>query len=370
MSRTVVTVSDTTLGYGSSQILSITTGLAESIGGGHRIFQPFVPHRIVQDLNNKGYCIETVSTVEHPWSVIGRMQYLRRVAKWINTNRPDILVLPNYNMIQIIGLLDYRPSKIIHLSLETLDQFGESYMGEHIVRKIKQHVQEIDIWVFPERNRAIHDCSILGIQFDRICLFYNVTANTLTYLPANERNGRIIYAGSVDFERTVAHFLSAPLVASKAIDVFGNLSGPGKQKQDFLTAVQSPENRLRYFGEIPASTLATQLPQYAYSLVYWFPASFSLRNAAPNKFFEAISSGVPVISPPHPQCVSLIKRYGCGISLKDWEYDTFVSGLKTAIRKIGSTEYQDMVAGCKEAYVKELNLDCQLEKVLKLVARK
>jgi len=363
MSRTVVTVSDTVLGYGSSQILSITKGLAETIGGDHKIFQPFVPHRKFQNLNNEGYCVETVTTVEHPWSWIGRMQYLRRVAKSINTHRPDVLVLPNYNMIPIIDLLDFRPSKIIHLVLEDMEQFGESYWAQHILRKIKQHVQKIDIWIFPEQNRAIHDCNVLGVPFDRVCLFYNITTDARAYLPANERNGRIVYAGSVDFKRTVARFFSSPPVASEAIDVFGNLSGSDEQKQDFLAATRSPENRLRYFGEIPADTLANQLPQYAYSLVYWFPVNLALRNAATNKFFQAIASGVPVISAPHPQCVSLIKRYGCGISLKDWEYGTFVSGLKSAVRKMGSTEYQDMVAGCKEAYVKELNFDFQFQKL-------
>lgn len=369
MSRAVFTVADTVLGYGSTQILIVTKGLAKIIGGDHRIFQPFVPNRKFIDLSNEGYCIDTVTTVEHPWSWIGRMQYLRRVAKSINAYRPDVLVLPNYNMIPIIDLLDYQPSKIIHLVLEDMEQFGESYWAQHIIRKIKQYVQKIDLWVFPEKNRAIHDCRVLGVPFNRVCLFYNVTTVARPYLPANERNGRIVYAGSVDFKRTVAHFLSSPSIASQAIDVFGNLSGSDEQKQDFLAATRLPQNQLRYFGEIPADTLANQLPHYTYSLVYWFPTNWALRNAAPNKFFQAVASGVPVISAPHPQCVSLIKRYGCGISLKDWEYGTFVSGLKTAVRKIGSNEYSDMVAGCKEAYLKELNFDCQLQKIAILLNR-
>lgn len=369
MSRTIVTVADTVLGYGSTQILSVTKGLAEIIGGDHRIFQPFVPQRKFIDLTKDGYCVETVMTAEHPWSWIGRIQYLRRVAKSINAQRPDVLVLPNYNMIPIIDLLDYRPNKIIHLALEDMEQFGESYWAQYIVRKIKQHVRDIDIWIFPEQNRAIHDCNLLNVPFNRVCLFYNITDDALPALPANERNGKIVYAGSVDFNRTAAHFFASPIVAAESIDVFGNLCGSDQQKQEFLAATRSPESRLRYFGEIPADILADQLPSYAYSLVYWFPANWALRNAAPNKFFQAIASGVPVIAAPHPQCVALIKRYGCGFVLKDWEFDTFVSGLKSAIRKIGTPAYQDMVDGCNEAYAKELNWDNQFKKVEKLFER-
>jgi glycosyltransferase involved in cell wall biosynthesis len=366
MSKAVATVADTVLGYGSSQILALTYSLAELIGGQHQIFQPFVPQRKFIDLNKKGYCFETIATIEHPWSWIGRMQYLRRAAKLINDSRPDILILPNYNMIPIIALLDYRPKKIIHLVLEDMEQFGVNYWANHIVMKIKQLVEKIDLWIFPEQNRAIHDCKMLGIPFDRICLFYNVTTEKPLVRAASDRNGKVIYAGSVDFDRTVAHYLASPPVAAQAIDVFGNLSGSEHQKQDFLAATRASENRLRYLGEIPAETLAEQLPSYAYSLVYWFPVNWALRNAAPNKFFQAIASGVPALAAPHPQCRLLIERYGCGIVLKDWEFHTFLSGLKAATAIIGASAYQEMVEGCQVACVKELNWNNQFRKIEKL----
>lgn len=369
MSRTVVTVSDTVLGYGSSQVLSLTRSIAEYLGGSHKIFQPFVPQRKFIDLSNDGYCIETVTTVEHPWSWVGRIQYLKRVAKSINAHRPDVLVLPNYNMLAIIELLNYRPRKIIHLALEDMEQFGGSFWAKNIISKIKQLAKEVDIWIFPEENRAMHDCSTLDIPYDRIGILYNVTTDLRSTQPATERNGKIIYAGSVDFDRTAAQFFSSPAVVESAIDVFGSLSGSARQKQDFLTTTQSVKSKLKYFGELPAASLADRLPSYAYSLVYWFPNNFALRNAAPNKFFQAIASGVPVVAAPHPQCIALINRYGCGITLKNWEFDTFVLGLKSAMRKIGTPAYQEMINGCNEAFARELNWENQFKKIEKLFER-
>ncbi|HQR04676.1 MAG: hypothetical protein JSR19_05735 [Proteobacteria bacterium] len=366
MTNAVVTVSDTVLGYGSSQILSITRGLADLVGGDHLIFQPFVPQRKYVDLSKEGYRVETITSFEHPWTWIGRMQYLRRVARAINESRPDVLILPNYNMIPIIDLLSYRPKKIIHVALEDLDQFGESKVAQKIVRKIKQQVGKIDIWVFPEQNRAMNDCNQLGIPYDRICFLYNVSQDGKPALPAKERNGKIIYAGSVDFDRTVAHFFHAPDVAREAIDVFGGFGGSPELRENFITATRAPENKIRYFGEISAGELGRQLPAYCYSLVYWFPQTWALRNAAPNKFFQAIASGVPVIAAPHPQCVSLIERYGCGIALKDWEYTTFLEGLESAFSRIGTAEYQKMVDGCRKAFAEELNWETQFSKLTTL----
>lgn len=365
----VVAVSDTMLGYGSSQVLSLTQSLAELIGSGHTIFQPFLPHRKFVDLSKHGYCVETVTTVEHPWSWVGRMQYLRRVAKIINEHRPEVLVVPNYNMIPIIGLLDFRPRKIIHLALEDLDQFGLSFWAQYIVRKIKNYVSHIDIWVFPETNRAAYDCSVLNIPYDRICILYNVATDVQLTLGASERNGSVVYAGSVDFDRTAAHFFSRPDFSGNALDVYGGLSGSDLQKKEFLAATRIPRNRIRYFGEVPAEVLANRLRTYAYSLVYWLPLNQALRNAAPNKFFQAIASGVPVITAPHPQCALLIQRYGCGIVLKDWEFNTLVSGFKSAIDKIGTPAYQEMVKGCQEAYVNELNWQNQFKKLEILFAQ-
>lgn len=369
MSRSVATISDTVLGYGSPQVLSLTKGLGELIGGDHQIFQPFVPHRKFIDLTSEGYSIETIATIEHPWTLIGRTQYLRQVSNSINQNRPDIIVLPNYNMIPLIGLLNYRPKRIIHLALEDMDQFGDSYLGRSIVRNIKRYIREIDIWIFPERNRAIHDCKVLEIPFDKTCILYNVLPLGRQDNTEIKLNNRIIYAGSVDFDRTAALFFDEPKIASFPIDVFGGLSGSSDKKNQFLSAANSSPNGLRYFGEIPAVKLDQKLSSYSYSLVYWMPKTWALRNAAPNKFFQAISSGVPVISAPHPQCVELIERYGCGVALKDWEFNTFMSGIDHAIKKIGTSYHQEMIEGCKRAYRDELNWGMQFTKVAEMLGR-
>ena len=368
MSCCVITVADTVLGYGSSQILGITKGIAEWVGGDHLIFQPFVPHRKLVDLSAQGYRLETVHTVEHPWSWIGRMQYLRICAAAINKRQPDILLLPNYNMLPLLELLNYSPRCIVHFALEDLEQFGDSFVGRQIVRKIKRLSARIDVWVFPESNRAINDCRILEIPYDRVCIFYNVTpVDEFTLPTAYTHTGRVIYAGSVDFNRTVAQYFASPEVITMPIDVFGGLAGDPGQITAFQTAVQSQGVAIRYKGEVPARILQELLPTYAYSIVHWLPINSALLNAAPNKLFQAIAAGVPVITAPHPQCKMLVERYGCGIVLKDWTFNTFADGMRRALKKIGSPNFNAMVDGCKRAQQMELNWETQFCKLTSLL---
>jgi glycosyltransferase involved in cell wall biosynthesis len=367
MSSMVVTVADTILGYGSSQILMLTKSLAARDGGRHMVFQPFVPQRAYTDLSTLGYDIETVATVEHPWSFIGREQYLRHVAGKINALRPETLVLPNYNIVPILSHLNYRPRKIIHLVLEDLEQFGNSRAAQLLIRNIQSHSDLIDLWIFPDEKRAEVDTQRLSIPFSKTCIVYNVYQGHIASSATEKRSKRILYAGSVDFDRTVAHFFTHPSVSCLPIDVYGQMSGSADLQRAFLDLLRSNTSNIRYFGEMPSKRIDDILTSLAYSLVFWFPASWSLRNAAPNKFYQALAAGVPVISAPHPQCATMINRYNCGYALKDWSLEALQEGLRTALADFNTACYREKVEGCREAVKQELNWDRQFSKITALL---
>lgn len=368
MAKIIATVADTVMGYGSSQILATTKSIAELVGSEHIIFQPFVPHRPFVDLSGKGYKIETISSVEHPWSWTGRVEYLKRVAAYLNDSRPDILLLSNYSLFPILDLLAYRPRKTIHLALEDLGQFGSSFVGGLMTRKIERLSGSIDVWIYPEFNRAVNDAKILGVPWNKMCVVYNVPSPDDQFAtPLGARIKRIAYAGSVDFHRSVAHFLGSPPVAKLPIDVFGSMSGEGYERNEFVGRLSERESDLRYFGEISAEELRRRMPQYGFSIVFWLPTNFALRNAAPNKFFQSIAAGVPVIAAPHPQCRMLIDRYGAGIILTDWTYNTLLKGLHQAVDMIGTDSHEEMIESCKTACESELNWDNQFGKIQRIL---
>src|SRR5262249_4821741 len=99
----------------------------------------------------------------------------------------------------------------------------------------------------------------------------------------------------------------------------------------------------------------------------WLPIRHALLYAAPNKFFQAVAAGVPVISAPHPQTKMLIERYGCGLILKGWEKTHLIAGLKEATKLIGSSEFSEMIKNCEIAVKTELSWDRQMQKLIKLL---
>ena len=95
----------------------------------------------------------------------------------------------------------------------------------------------------------------------------------------------------------------------------------------------------------------------------WNPKTESQLYAAPNKLFESIGAGVPPLAAPHPQCKKIIDRYGCGLLLDDWSLDALLDGLERASRIYSTGKWDEMVAGCEEAFTGELNWERQFEKL-------
>ncbi len=363
--KTIITVADTMMGYGSPQVIHFVRSLSDILGCNYFIFQPFLPQKKFIDLTHLSFNIETINTIEHPWSWIGRTQYLKRVASRLNEIKPDILILSNYTLLPIVDFLKFKPQYIIHQVLEELDQFGDSLVGRNILKRIKRIAPRVDFWIFPEQNRAIHDAYVLGIPYEKISIFYNVLDQLDGFEDITKKNKRFLYAGSVDFNRTVAKYFTNVQVYEKPIDVFGEISGPSKECEQFQENLKRPKSKIRYFGEVSAEVINKKLSEYSFSLVYWFPISFSTRNAAPNKFFQAIAAGVPVLAAPHPQCIELINRYNCGIVLKDWSEKSFLSGLNLAMHLFDTKDYEAMLDGCKKAYNHELSWNRQFLGTLK-----
>jgi glycosyltransferase involved in cell wall biosynthesis len=366
MSGMIVTIADTTLGYGSPQIPRLTSSLCDLTGGRAVIFQPLLPSRPAVPVHYPGCEVETIATFGHPHGRIGRWEYIARCAKYIDAYKPDILVLSKYNLFGVLKHASHIPKKIIHLALEGMELLGPSSRLESAaIDEIKRYASRVNYWIFPEANRATNDARILGIPAERICIMYNVSDNVAAGESA--RNGRILYAGSLDEHNSIGRYIFEPEFMPAPIDIFGDLQKKNTSKwKASLSKDSLKKANLRWFGHFPADRLNAMLPSYNYSIVFWLPVYFSFLNAAPNKFFQAVAASVPVISAPHPQMKMLIERYGCGIIIDGWKKHDLLAGLEQAQALLGTAAYGNMVENCRHAVKKELSWDIQFAKFARL----
>ena len=359
----IITISDVTLGYGSQQILSFTKELAECNQDDFFILQPAVPHRQIIVDHEFAEKIRSFPTRSHPYSSLGRWQYFLKCKQYIQKHKPDTIIITNYNLLPILELLDFIPSRIINLVLEDCEQFGESFHAKILLEKIKKLAKMIDFWIFPEQNRAMNDANIFAIPYEKIFLLPNVYEAQGTLHP-KAKIPKILYAGTLDIDSSIACHLTDPSVWRLPLDIYGSSQGTPKNKDKLTSALNQARSEnlgMYWFGQVDAQTLDSLLSQYAFSLVFWLPKRFALLNAAPNKFFQALAYGVPVITAPHPQCKMYVERYNCGLVMKDWSKGELIRTVQLGIKLFGTSQYQDMVGGTKQAISQELNWKTQMK---------
>jgi glycosyltransferase involved in cell wall biosynthesis len=354
----IVGVSDVTLGFGSTQILSFMKYLSDYFqGGSTTIIEPDqtdVPPRSESFKNVK---IHRIPTTFHIYTTSGRVEYVTKASKLIDKLRPKILVIFTTFCIPVLFNIARRPEFVVYYSLESVSAYGEVD-----IQMNRELGSKVDLIVFPEENRAAKFIELCGVTRVPLCIVYNSTnpKDVNNVVPADQRNGRIIHQGRLKEETGVDFFLDQRM-QSFPIDLYGVVDG--MDKGAILENLTLLLGNVSYKGLLDHNSLELVRKYYAYGLVFWRPTSENTQYACPNKFFESIAEGLPPISSPHPQGVLLLNRYRCGLLMDDWSFDSFYGKIKEALEVYNSETYLRMVENCKKAVAQELNWSTQMKKV-------
>jgi hypothetical protein len=354
----VVAVSDVTLGYGTPQLPLLAECIAAHYRAEVKVIEPVQPELAPKHTQFPDFDIRRIATSDHPHSPTGRSEYIWRASKLVNSLNPDVLLICCTYCLPVIYRLSRRPRKVIYYSVESIP-----FYGEFDVEMNRRAAPLLDAIIFPEENRATFETARCGFAGVPKLVLYNVSNRRNAKQPvldASQRNGRILYSGTINRSQTFADYYLSDKVRSLPIDLFGPVKGSTEDKNRFLTNVHGV---IQYRGYISSVELAALRPSYLYSIVAWNPDVENQLYAAPNKFFESIADGVPPIAAPHPQCKLMIERYGCGMLMADWSFDSFLSSLRKAIADAGSERWQAMVDACAQAVDSELTWDAQFEKL-------
>ncbi len=359
----VACMSDISIGYGSPQLVHMTRSLHGLLGRADdrpliletdQAVRPPV-HGLFPDV--EVLRLATRFDVFHR-SQHGKIDYVRQCARVLNDRRPDVLLLSNSFCLPVLWLLDYRPRLTILYMLEMPEAFGPSREESRINLSARDR---LDLVIYPEHHRAKAHLNAFGYHAKPHVLIYNASPTAAEPpKPASERNGRFLHQGTVQRGLTGGEFYLDEMVQRLPIDLYGLIEGGDPV---FRRAITQLGRGVRYRGYVDSKALAALRRDYAWTIVYWAPDSPNTRYACPNKFFESIAAGIPVVTAPHPQTRMLVEQYGCGVILDDWSLSAFVRGLTKARDLIGSSKYVEMVRRCEWAHALELNWDAQFARV-------
>lgn len=97
-----------------------------------------------------------------------------------------------------------------------------------------------------------------------------------------------------------------------------------------LKAQASTVPSITFRDPVPYKQLVATLSEYDVSVVFLPPTNFNLKNALPNKFFEAVQARIGLIVGPSPAMVGLVRQYGLGAITEDFSAES----LRTTLRSL------------------------------------
>ncbi|HEY9759964.1 MAG TPA: hypothetical protein V6C97_32700 [Oculatellaceae cyanobacterium] len=365
--KKILLLSDLALGYGTPQISYLLKSISSQYPGSHiTVVEPDQKGRPWAE-GNFPFEIARVSTAYPAYSHAFTIEYNRFIYAMLKRESPDI-VIACHGMV-LPACLRYRANTdvlLIYYMLESINHQSAA-LGAPTINMNRCAIDMADVVLVPEIDRARADLNHHGWHRGDILEIYNC-GQPYSGGPVQNRNGRVLYAGSIG-PQTLCEIMLSPELSHIHFDVAG--SAETEAGRQFISQAASHAN-INYLGLLSSPQLESVRRNYAYSLVFWKPDDINQLYASPNKLFETIAAGVPPIAAPHPQCYSLIKRYGCGLLSADWSAGGLIQAILDgmSLYENDSANYSDLVQGCVEAVQSELNWNQQFEKIVAFLEKR
>jgi len=304
--------------------------------------------------------LKRVSSDYPDHSPMWQRAYLSRALDIVDRAAPKLLIVFGSSVFTSLVGLKRRPERIIYHAYEFISNLPEADIEAH-----RLTLSDVDLLITPDVERLVYDVRTVQAHPKLAAAIYNVAdvayPAPVRRLPADQRNGRFLWYGTLHRHQALADRFTAEEVRDYQFDLFGRITDPNAAEVE--AAVRNAPN-IRYFGVAPAEELNRRRAENIFSFVWWNPEISPGHYYLPsNRFFTSIQAGVPPICAPHPQCVELIERYGCGLIMRDWSSHAFAEVLARAKHIYGTSAYADLVRNCEIATEEELNWPRQFTRV-------
>jgi glycosyltransferase involved in cell wall biosynthesis len=127
----------------------------------------------------------------------------------------------------------------------------------------------------------------------------------------------LFYAGTLEPMRYIEESISVakgiPGCVYKVAG-FGRLEGPVRQ--------QAADGRVRFLGYLPHAVMMKEMASSDVVLCLLDPANKNYKVGSPNKLYEAMAVGVPVLTSKDTLSGDIVEREGCGLAI-EWSEDRF-----------------------------------------------
>jgi glycosyltransferase involved in cell wall biosynthesis len=194
-------------------------------------------------------------------------------------------------------------------------------------------------------------------------------APSLRELASLDASARIlVYTGRITSGRGIEEAIGALPMLDEAVHLVMLGYGPDEYVEGLLAQARAlgVESRVRLAGAVRSDQVSATAAQADAAIVAIQPTCLSYEYCLPNKLFEAIQAGLPVIASDLPDMTQVVSRYGVG--------ESFVladsAALAVAVRRVlaDSERYRAAAAAAAEALCWENERSMLLEAYERLSA--
>ncbi|MGB4027499.1 MAG: glycosyltransferase family 4 protein, partial [Acetomicrobium sp.] len=202
---------------------------------------------------------------------------------------------------------------------------------------------------FPEHKTVVvHNYPILG------------ELKAVEAVPYCKRPPAVVYVGGITMIRGIKEMIKAVGLIPEDIAVNLVLAG-SITEQDVQKAVSSADRRVNFIGWQSREQVAKLLGRARVGLVLFHPAPNHV-DAMPNKLFEYMSAGLPVIASDFPLWRKIIDDIGCGLLVDPLDPKKIADAVQWILEH--PAESEDMGKRGQEAVYERYNWDQEAEKLL------
>lgn len=218
-------------------------------------------------------------------------------------------------------------------------------------------------------NDSLADHLARTLDIPRPLVLRNTVDLRQTETPAAlfPRNGKrlVAHSGGMMYGRHLPELVAA--LAHLPPDVGLVLLGDGYLKQSLLEQARSQgtADRMMVVPPVPVSAVALTLAQAQVAAVLITSQDTNFHFSLPNKLFEAIAAGLPVIASPIPEVKALVDRYGLGVTCDPTDPAAIAEAIQTILQPEHYERYRANAIKARE----ELNWEREGKKLVALYQR-
>ena len=146
----------------------------------------------------------------------------------------------------------------------------------------------------------------------------------------NDTRKIILYQGALNIGRGLPQLLDAMQYVNGALLLIAG-DGDITNELKLKTAKLKLENKVRFLGKLPLNEVAYFTSQAHLGLSIEENMGLNYRFALPNKLFDYIQAGVPVIVSNLPEMAKIVSRYNLGLILQSHDPKTMATTITEAL---------------------------------------